>query len=170
MARGKKAVRKPASDSSTVARQLTQDVGASMPDPPGIELEDAAVTALYGHLWRMRAPSDWAPAELLLLVRVAKAEIALRREEEQLEREGHVIEIEFESGPRPALNPRIKAVEQLWRKHTGYLRVLNLQTRPTAASGIANRNAQFRTIEADHKRIGANATDVEDEPLIARPE
>jgi len=144
--------RRSASHNVQALTMLARDAGKAAPLPDGIPLNADAI-AYYRLLWGMRAPSDWKPAELALIARVANLEVELRREEQRLSTEGHVV------GGR--LNPRVRAVEVLGRRHVRYLLLLRLPATPTEARAIANRAAQFRGL--------GHGPAFDDRGLLARP-
>lgn len=131
--------RSQAANSLAGSLRLARDARKTAPLPPNAGLEEPDIAAHYRALWSARAPSDWKEAELALIARVARLEFDLRNEEARLAGEGCVV--------AGKLNPRVRAVETLSRRHIAYLNALRLSPTPTENRAIASRATQLRHLK-----------------------
>ncbi|MDG2516393.1 hypothetical protein [Lysobacter soli] len=148
--------RSQAANSVAGALSLARDARKEPPLPANAGLDEPEVAAHYRALWAARAPSDWKEAELTLIARVARLEFDLRNEESRLAEEGCVV--------AGKLNPRVRAVETLSRRHIAYLNALRLSPTPTENRAIANRAKELQ-----HMRPAPEAMRDERWQLLAGP-
>jgi hypothetical protein len=153
---------KTRSDKNSVTAALGSFKGAiaAVPVPEGVELRTDDERIIWDQFTRARAREDWRDMDLILLAKIVRMEADIRRYQDQVEKQGDIVENRRGTQiPNPFLSI-INTVE-------------NRQLRVIRSMSLNQQHSDPRTINASAK-VAQNARavidDVGDDDLIAIPQ
>lgn len=146
---------KKRSDKNSVTAALGGFKGAmdSVPLPQGVELRSDAEAVIWDQFTRARAREDWRDMDLLLLAKVVKMEADIRQYQEQVEKQGAIVE--NQRGTQIP-NPLLSIIDTVERRQLAVIRSMSLNQQASdprtlngSAKNVSNARAAVDDASAD---------------------
>ena len=146
---------KKRSDKNSVTAALGGFKGAmeSVPVPQGVELRNDDERVIWDQFTRARAREDWRDMDLLLLAKVVKMEADIRQYQEQVEKQGAIVE--NQRGTQIP-NPFLSIIDTVERRQLAVIRSMSLNQQasdPRTLNGSA-KNAKSAKAAIDDASEG----------------
>ena len=152
---------KKRSDKNSVTAALGGFKGAmeGVPVPQGVELRNEAEMVIWDQFTRARAREDWRDMDLLLLAKVVKMEADIRQYQDQVEKQGAIVE--NQRGTQIP-NPFLSIIDTVERRQLAVIRSMSLNQQ---ASDPRTLNGSAKNV----KSAKAAMDDASEGGLIALP-
>ena len=125
----------------------------SVPLPQGVELRSDAEAVIWDQFTRARAREDWRDMDLLLLAKVVKMEADIRQYQEQVEKQGAIVE--NQRGTQIP-NPLLSIIDTVERRQLAVIRSMSLNQQASdprtlngSAKNVSNARAAVDDASAD---------------------
>jgi hypothetical protein len=147
---------KKRSDKNSVTAALGGFKGAmeGVPVPQGIELRNEAEMVIWDQFTRARAREDWRDMDLLLLAKVVKMEADIRQYQDQVEKQGAIVENQRGT---PIPNPLLSIIDTVERRQLAVIRSMSLNQQasdPRTLNGSAKNASKARAAVDDASEGG----------------